>query len=275
MGNPIRQWQFSLQGKMFCHMFNLNYGLRGGPWLHYDAGKGIYHAAITGHDARMYLSRSHQAQRGRFRYSVVERLEGLAYVYSLDTVDVADGDVVVDVGANIGEIGMYFRLLRNTKIKYYALEPVAKEAICCRLNNPGAKVLQQALWKEDGRVRFYKSVSYNDDSSIFEPGKYDSVREIPVVTLDTFCREHGCIGRIKILKVETEGAEPEVLEGAERILDRIEYVAADLGPERGPKQEATLPAVVDFLYARGFKLIMGSGHGRGNFLFRNTRIAGG
>ena len=47
------------------------------------------------------------------RFDVMARLRALAKSYSLDMVDVADGDVVVDVGANIGEIGMYYALVRG------------------------------------------------------------------------------------------------------------------------------------------------------------------
>jgi len=48
--------------------------------------------------------------RGAMRFSVMARLQELAKSYSLDMVEVADGDVVVDAGANIGEIGMYYAL---------------------------------------------------------------------------------------------------------------------------------------------------------------------
>ena len=39
--------------------------------------------------------------------------------------------------------------------------------------------------------------------------------------------------KIKLLKVEAEGAEPEVLLGTAKILKRIEFISVDCGPERG------------------------------------------
>ncbi|MDD9870767.1 MAG: FkbM family methyltransferase [Gammaproteobacteria bacterium] len=158
-------------------------------------------------------------------------------------------------------------------VNYFALEPMDKEALCCRLNNPGKTVLQQALWKENGRVQFYESTA-NDDSSIIEPPHHERVVNISAITLEKFAADHG-IGKIKILKVETEGAEPEVLMGAEKILHRIEYIAADLGPERGLGQKTTLPMAIDFLYPRGFKLVGGYGLDRRNFLFRNVNFGDG
>jgi len=266
INDRIRRWKFSRKGRLPCLIFNLTRGIRGGLWLRYDSRREVYHADIPGHGARIYLSRPHQAWR--MRHGAIARLEQLARMYSLDTVEVADRDVVVDAGANIGELGMYYALVRGRDVNYFALEPVDKEVQCCRLNNPGKTVLQQALWKENGRVRFYRSTAYNDDSSVIEPPHYESAADISAVTVEKFANRHG-IDKIKTLKVETEGAEPEVLMGAEKILHRIEYVAADLGPERGPEEKSTFPMVVDFLYSRGFKLASEYGYYRRNFLFRN------
>jgi len=269
----IRRWKYSRTGKSFCFLFNISYGIKGGPWLRYDAARGIYYTDIPEYDTRIYLARQHQARRGSMHVSVMARLQELAKAYSLDMVEVADSDVIVDVGANIGEIGMYYEIMRGG-VNYFALEPMAKEALCCQLNNPGKTVLRQALWKENSQVRFYQSVVHNDDSSIFEPPHYECAVNIPAITLEKFATDHG-IGKIKILKVETEGAEPEVLMGAEKILHRIEYIAADLGPERGLEQKTTLPMVLDFLYPRGFKVVSGYAADRRNFLFRNMNYGGG
>lgn len=57
---------------------------------------------------------------------------------------------------------------------------------------------------------------------------------------------------IALFKVEAEGAEPEVLEGATRIMDQINYVAVDAGPERGIAEAPTLAEVVDFMSENDF-----------------------
>ena len=64
-----------------------------------------------------------------------------------------------------------------------------------------------------------------------------------------------------MLKLEAEGAEPEVLEGAISVLNSIDYVSADVGPERGIHEQETRDTVVNFLEAHGFELIKESkGH---------------
>ena len=60
---------------------------------------------------------------------------------------------------------------------------------------------------------------------------------------------------IKLLKLEAEGGEPEVLLGSSTILNHIEFISADLGFERGLNSESTLPAVSNFLLPMGFRFV--------------------
>ena len=61
--------------------------------------------------------------------------------------------------------------------------------------------------------------------------------------------------KIKLLKLEAEGAEPEALAGCEKLLKNIEYISADLGFERGANEESTIEDVTNFLLSRNFRLV--------------------
>ena len=61
--------------------------------------------------------------------------------------------------------------------------------------------------------------------------------------------------KIKLLKLEAEGAEPEILQGANLILPNIEYVVVDVGAERRLKYETTLVNTVNFLIKNNFDLV--------------------
>ena len=63
------------------------------------------------------------------------------------------------------------------------------------------------------------------------------------------------ITKVKLLKIEAEGAEPEVLKGSERVLHNIEFIAIDGGPERGENEYQTLSDCVNFLLERNFIMI--------------------
>ena len=76
---------------------------------------------------------------------------------------------------------------------------------------------------------------------------------------------------IKLVKLEAEGAEPEVLLGMEKTLSRIEFIAVDVGAERGLSKENTLIDVLDILMPRGFRPIK-FGLPRAVLLLRNTQM---
>ena len=122
------------------------------------------------------------------------------------------------------------------------------------------------LWNEDGKLTFYVS-SQGADSSLIEPTEYDEKITCKVSRLEKYIDKP-----IKCLKLEAEGAEPEILEGLGEKINMVEYIAADLGFERGIEAESTLVPVTNYLLARGFELV-DVNHGRICALFRNTRFS--
>jgi hypothetical protein len=88
-------------------------------------------------------------------------------------------------------------------------------------------------------------------------------------TLDEIMRDLS-IDRIELLKLEAEGAEPEILEGGRVTLQKCRYVTADLGPERGTLKEETLKESKEILESYGFALIGQNTDGRKCYLFKNN-----
>ena len=195
------------------------------------------------------------------RHGLKARREKLARQYFLDILTFAEGEVVVDVGANVGEIGMLLRE-RAPGLHYIAFEPGPGEYECLTRNVNGAILHQIALWYEKGQHTFYMK-SEDGDSSMIDPGGYDFVIEVDCAPLDEVISAE----KIKLLKVEAEGAEPEVLAGAQTTLQRCEYVVVDAGYERGKDQEQTAPVVINMMLRAGFELKTMS-HDRIVLLFR-------
>ena len=100
----------------------------------------------------------------------------------------------------------------------------------------------------------------------------NSIKSIKTTTLNTIVNRYlKPIDRIKLVKLEAEGAEPEILMGAMSIIDRIDYIVADIGPERGVKSESTLIEVLDILQKNNFEATK-FGYNRGILLFKNKNI---
>lgn len=200
-------------------------------------------------DERNSISILHQRRVGFYRYGVKRRVTDLLSDYFIFPDEIEDDDVVIDCGANIGEIGLGLKLAGKT-IRYIAFEPGHGEMSRCRLNNPDSTCEQLALWHEKTTLNFFEK-SNTADSSLIEFSGYENVKTIGTTTLDAYCLENG-IEKIKVLKIEGEGAEPEILRGAEDTLKRVKYICVDCGPERGLAKVPTLPTVCQFLLSRGF-----------------------
>ena len=63
------------------------------------------------------------------------------------------------------------------------------------------------------------------------------------------------INKVKILKLEAEGFEPEILRGAGDRLKDIEYIAIDGGYERGISEEETFTTLTNFLIKKNFQIL--------------------
>ena len=107
----------------------------------------------------------------------------------------------------------------------------------------GYQLIRQA------KINFYLDTD-GGNSSIINFGSKDVV-EIQAITLDSIQIEK----KIKLFKVEAEGYEPEVLEGAKSTLRFIEYISVDFGPERGVNSENTVVKVNNILTEAGFELV--------------------
>lgn len=190
----------------------------------------------------------------RYTEGIDSFLGKLAAQYIVDAIEIRPGDWVVDCGANVGEVSSWL-LKKQPGLNILAIEPEAMEANCADMNifDGQARTIRKVLWKEDTVLKFY-SCGETADSSVFEIDQYQRVTEVPAIRLDSLLATFNP-PRVRLLKLEAEGAEPEILEGAQQWLSRIDYIAADLGPERGRKQEQTATPVINYLLARGFDLV--------------------
>ncbi len=253
------------RGRTFLWLFNLRARLRGVDVRvrrEPDSRRLIVSSTTESlafyHEAQAYYA----CKRGFPR-----RAELLGEAYLLSRIAFAPGDVVVDCGANVGELKLYFTH-KAIPIEYIGIEPSPLEYDCLRSNVAPSQTFNVGLWNTEGSLDFFLS-SQAADSSFVEPPQYDEIVKVQTRRLDVLLPEKS----IKLLKLEAEGAEPEVIEGCSGILSRIEYISADVGFERGVEQTNTLAPVTNFLLANGFELV-DVGQKRLVALYRNTAMGG-
>ena len=188
----------------------------------------------------------------RYKRGIWARIERVAQEYHLDYVPAGPGGLLIDCGANVGELGFW---ARAKGMDYVAFEPEGLEARCIDLNIYGGeqKTIRKALWNRNTTLEFF-SKPETADGSVIDPGGTATRFSVDAVRLDTVVDLTDRRAPI-ILKVEAEGAEPEILEGAESLLAAIDFVTVDCGPERGYEQAHTLVETNNLLLDAGFRLL--------------------
>jgi FkbM family methyltransferase len=133
--------------------------------------------------------------------------------------ELADGDVVADVGAHIG---IHSLVLTRAGARVIAFEPAPDSAArlraAARANGLAVEVVEVALGAEEGSVGLFADPRYDraDAGVLSVAGAGERVATARAMTLDS-CG----LDRLDVLKVDVEGAEAAVLEGARETLARL------------------------------------------------------
>lgn len=132
-----------------------------------------------------------------------------------------------------------------------AIEPNPTDSEILKRNCPSSLLLNYAIAADDSTMEFFIETS-GGNSSLVKPRTFDQIKLDDVVRLDSLLVEHG-LQKVKLLKIEEEGYEPEVLRGCESFLNKIEYIAVDSSYERGINEDLTFTHIVNILLSNGFE----------------------
>ena len=160
-------------------------------------------------------------------------------------------DIVIDVGANVGEVSFFAHSLGIPRVIAVEPDPIVKECLAFNLNSTNVELDNRALGENSGNVTFY-SQARSADSSLFKPSGDFMEILVQSITLDGFFVENKIRGDV-LFKMDAEGFEPEILRGGLQALRSIRWIAVDAGAERG--QETTVSEVVKILEVTGFKSV--------------------
>ena len=220
----------------------------------------------------------HMSERlHNYAIGVQKKGQRLAESYGIEGLEFNPDDIILDVGANSGDSLIYFRKL-GIPLSIYCFEPDPRALESLNANASGwaecVEVVPHPLGETEGPITLYVS-TLGGDSSLSRPPSYEDKIVVESLTLDGWYRRERLKEKlekpIKLLKLEAEGFEPEILQGGLSILDQVEYIAADLGWERGQEQDCTIPQVVNLLLSYRFRLKSVSRDGV-HFLFENIDL---
>ena len=159
--------------------------------------------------------------------------------YNFDSINFKDGDVVIDIGGNIGMVSIYLAK-KYPFLKIYAFEPVKqnyenflKNIELNNINKDIIKVFNLAITKDRRDViltsPFYNSGASNIYNNFRGSGNIISNNDISIksITFDDIFSNNN-ISKCKLLKIDCEGAEYEILYSANvENLKNCEYMRAE------------------------------------------------
>ena len=207
--------------------------------------------------------------RGLKMYSggIDKRADKLFKSYSLDNITFNSDDIVIDCGANYADLWLSLEGKINSG-SYITFEPGIVEHECVKLNSPDGVHNRLGLDNKDSELKFYVNERYGD-SSLVEPIDYTHTIDVKTTSLSSYIAENN-ISKIKLFKLEAEGYEPEILDGAKSVLDKISYIAIDGGYERGLNEDETYSYLDKHLSAAGFELVARHPIKEFRALYKNT-----
>lgn len=172
-------------------------------------------------------------------FAQVERAERIFYLEYL-----REGMTVFDAGANVGELTVLFARFVGDAGSVHAFEASGQtfnrlETVCAAMNTRNVVLNNLALSDKNGSIKLHvydeRLSSFNSAAARplknygldFEPV---GVEEIAATTVDDYCARQK-IERIDLLKIDVEGAEFQVLQGARRMLaaKRINCLTFEFG----------------------------------------------
>jgi FkbM family methyltransferase len=152
--------------------------------------------------------------------------------YKIKNIELNDGDVVVDIGANVGIVSIYLaKRFPNAIIYAYEAHPNTYENLIKNIKINNVKNIfahNLAVYSKDNEtLDITLDIINTGSSSCFKNGEGQITETIPTISLDTIITNNN-ISNIRYLKIDCEGAEFDILEGS-KLIHEIEV--QDIGIE--------------------------------------------
>jgi FkbM family methyltransferase len=173
--------------------------------------------------------------------------------------------LLLDVGANAGQFAEKVRATgyRGRIVSFEPLSGAYADLSRASATDPSWDARRVALGDQDGTVDI--NVAGNLTSSSLLPmgdrhlrsapeSAYVGTEGVPAARLDTVWDELARPGDRVWLKLDVQGYELHVLRGAERVLDRVDVVQAEMALQHLYEGDSSWRELVEWLEVRGFRL---------------------
>jgi FkbM family methyltransferase len=184
------------------------------------------------------------------------KFEADEIAYSTKLIQSYDPGTILDIGANIG-LHVISWAKAVGKHKYYAFEPTRKVNSILKANiksnnlEGGIITIEKAVSNKVGTASFYETIddAYNSLKDT-KRKNIDKIYEVKLETIDSFI-ENNKILDLRFIKIDTEGFEDEVIQGAIRTIEIYKpdfFIEIYGGTDSNKNPEKTIQRMIDFGY---------------------------
>ena len=174
-------------------------------------------------------------------------------------------DLVLDVGANAGQFGCRLRQLgyAGRIVSFEPLRAARERLEAASAGDARWKVAERAaLGDRDGEIEIHVSAN-SESSSVLEmldahlrsapESRYVGRERVPLRRLDRIAAPYLTAGSVTLLKIDTQGFEDRVIEGATEILPRVCGIQLELSLVPLYANQRLFPEMLERLSGLGFE----------------------
>ena len=191
-----------------------------------------------------------------YKRSIEDRFESLMKTYNLENIKFSSNDLIIDCGANIGEFSI--AMVNNFNCRVLAFEPIDKDYECLKRNinewgfEKKIQLFKIGLSNFTGIQKFYVDSENAASSFVGNESKIESI-QIQAVKLHDFIKKEK-LKTIKLLKIEAEGFEPQILEGLKSSSKLCKYISVKMD-EKNQHGLSNIEIIIDWFYKNNFRLL--------------------
>ena len=175
--------------------------------------------------------------------------------------NVKPGATVLDLGAHMGLFSVVMSQLVGKQGRVYSFEPtpstrsVLKEVVKINGCSHNVQVRSEAVSREKGTFFFYDTGDLvSNANSLVQTARSAGKIEVNAISLDEFAAEQK--EKINCLKIDVEGAELDLLEGAKKVFTEMRPVALlSLHPASIKANNQSLESIWDILESYKMRMI--------------------
>jgi len=190
-------------------------------------------ADLTEYDLQFKVKTEDVVGRHIYKYHVHEPI---LTAFLMRRLTLSPGDVIIDIGANIGWYSMLLQRLAPVGVSIFSFEPdpLNFELLCKNIElNDATQVspVQKALAADEGIMKLYQHDSNNFGRHSLIQLQDGQTVDVQTTTLDHFWESHDLGNRIpRFIKIDIEGYELFALRGADRVLQRCPELLCEFSP---------------------------------------------